>query len=362
MLFFFVYTLYSTNPKNIYLLLLICITASVCLTRYIGIILIFVGIISILRVSGHFKKISHLVCFSIFSSLPITAWLIKNMLISGTFTGTRQYSEHTIFENIHSLLVNLFSWFFSDQIKSNRILLLVIGLILCILIGFYIRNLISKKITISSIQSVLVIFTLVYIISLLASSISSFWQLIDNRYLSPVFIPITLLIFIFADDVLIIMQEQHSLKFILPVIILILTISITYSGKNTLKNSQELASYRLGFNTQANLQSETTEYLIKNPSVVDNCKVYTNNPIAISFVAYFPAETSPGREVNYLTSIVTDDITKLDDSWITQRSCLIWFHSDSRYILYSLNDLKKIIRLDLMYSFNDGAIYAIEKK
>ena len=361
-MFFLIFKIYSESHKIIYLLYLICVTAFACITRYIGVVLIFVGIIGILMISDHIKKFSHILFFTVFSSLPLCIWLLKNVLISGTFTGIRQLSDYTLFDNVLSLLKHIFSWFFPDQLKSNRILLIAIGLLLGILIGYYIWYFISKKKAISPIQFILIIFTFGYIVFLLISSKSAFSQLIDNRFLSPVFIPIILLIFIIADDVVIIMQEHHSLKKISPVIIFFLTMSIFYSGKTTLNNSNNLSLYRLGFNTKSYLQSNTLEYLLNHPSALNNCKIYTNNPIAISFIAYIPAETSPSRKANYLSSIVADDIMKLDGSWITQKSCLIWFQSDSVKDLYSLYDLQEIVNLELINSFSDGAIYTIDKK
>jgi 4-amino-4-deoxy-L-arabinose transferase-like glycosyltransferase len=364
MLFFILSEMYYKNHRIINLIFLAFVTAMACLTKYVGLVLIPVGIISIFFTSKikTKEKILHSISFAIISSLPIGIWFVRNLLISGTFSGPRHLSSYTFLDNIHSMLVTLFSWYFVPPLNSKLFMIVVIILVVGLTIWYCLREKPLLKKYISSVQFILILFILLYIVLLLASSKSGFGQLIDNRYLSPIFIPLTLLILNIVQYTTIYLQKHFRSKIVFPTMALILLIFISYSIKTTLDNSKKLDSFRMGFNTQNPLTSSTLMYLIDHPSISHNCKIYTNNPIDIDFIAHFPAKMSPSKVSTSLSSIVTKNTSQLLGIWPEQNACLVWFDSFDKNTLYSLSDLRMISNIVLIAEFNDGAIYSVSKK
>ncbi|MAT42114.1 MAG: hypothetical protein CL609_07210 [Anaerolineaceae bacterium] len=363
-LFFSLLYLFSYKHQTIIFISFSVISAFAILTRYIGVVLIPVGIITIFLLSTIKRKDKFVFSFIfiLISSLPLGIWFIRNFLLTGTFTGSRQFSSFSLFENFQSMIITLSKWFLPSEIPVSRFLIALVFLMVGFIIGYFMREFSNIKFFFTPLEFALLSFILVNIIFLLLSSISSFWQLIDNRYLSPIFIPTTILIFTLVGK----LKGNNKTKlssyfYLLPT--LLISLFFTFNQiSSTMYYRKNLPSIRLGYNTQMSLTNDTLKYLIENPTIVNNCQIYTNNPIAVDFIAYFPAETIPSKITLPISSIVVDDITNLYGTWPTQKSCLIWFNSDEDPNLYSISELQKIVYIEKLVSLKDGSIYYIDKK
>lgn len=368
LLFVFSSKFYSRTHSFSSLALIALISALASLTRYIGIFLIILGTINVLRIPEMKikKKGEQLIFFIVLSSLPMIIWVIRNFVISGTLTGMRQISQYTLVENLHAIILNVFKWYFPVQVASRQFRAIeIIGIVILTILlidNYYRMGKPKLNKLFSPLQIDLILFILLYIILLLSTSKTGFWQLIDNRYLSPVFIPLTLLLLSWAQSITVNFTKYFSLKIFLPFMSLFFLLLLLHPINTTLRNTKELAHFRLGFNTQSYLRSETINFLLAHPSIADECTIYTNQPIELDLIVYIPAKASPSKSTNDITSIVTDDVTKLSDLWPNSQSCLVWFTSSEKNDFFSINDLQKIVNLKIQYSFNDGTIYTIEKK
>jgi len=363
-LFFKFLDLFSTNHKFVTLIILAFITALASLTRYIGVALILVGMVCVFFTSKSKikERILHTGIFAILSSLPLSAWIIRNLIISGTFTGPRYISSFSFLDQFHSIAVSLFSWFFPKQFFDSQIFIAVIFFSIGLLIGILHKELNIRDVYQSTTLVALFTFLVLYIISLFMSARSGFGQLIDSRYLSPLFVPITLLFFTFVNHITNIFKERLRSGFVFPIIVIVLLVLVSFPISTTIKNSEKLGSFRLGFNSQNIYDSSTLRFLLNQPFVVNDCTIYTNNPIQVDFLAHFPAKMSPAKTTNDFTPIVVEDINLLKGSWPMQQACLIWFNTIHNDSLYSISDLEKIVDLEVQYSFDDGTIYRIVQK
>lgn len=195
LLYLVFFDIYVRKGSKVFLLLTSLSVALACLTRYIGVVLILVGVIeiAILNKKQIRSRIIDMLGFIVISAVPIALWLIRNYLISGTLTGPRAISTHSFYQNIHSMLNNILGWYFPGRLQSLYIFAVIFSII-GFLIGIYYLDIWIKRKPNLSWQTPFIILIAIYIIFLVASSKTSFLQLIDSRYLSPVFIPLNLLL------------------------------------------------------------------------------------------------------------------------------------------------------------------------
>jgi len=188
-LFVLLYTLlmdlYLKKETRILLLLLSLCVALACLTRYIGILLIPLGTISIFVYSSSNpteKKFFNLGLFAIISALPIGTWIIRNYFVSGTLFGDRYLSTYTYYQNLTSTFDSLLSWFLPERFIDNRLLLMIIGTMLSFIIGIGFRDRWFLDGVLTLRKSPILPLVVTYIGFLLISSETAFFQLIDNRH------------------------------------------------------------------------------------------------------------------------------------------------------------------------------------
>ncbi|WP_252891841.1 hypothetical protein [Thermoclostridium stercorarium] len=104
--------MYLKNRKLSYFVSGALVSAMCWLTRYIGITVIaalaLVLFIYEKPVADKFKKAF---TYGVFSCFPMCLWVLRNYLLSGTFTGGRQPGVYTLGENIELSLMVFNEWF-----------------------------------------------------------------------------------------------------------------------------------------------------------------------------------------------------------------------------------------------------------
>jgi hypothetical protein len=101
---------------------------------------------------------------------------------------------------------------------------------------------------------------------------------------------------------------------------------------------------------------------MSHPAILDDCHVYTNSPVELDFFAHFQAEPIPAKMVGEFSSVVASDIRQLQGAWPAEKSCLVWFTGIKYPWQYSISEPQNIAALQVLYSFDDGTIYSMEKK
>ena len=176
-------------------------TALACLTRYIGLTLPMIIVPLLLFQRNHRAHAQDEVHRSIYtytliSVFPVALWILRNLLISGSPIGYR-YSANMTLPNLLDFMLNTLSrWVFLDLPlgEFHRFAVALIGLALlalAIAIGGYLR--VQQKGGTWTAWSPFYIFgsfSLVYLIALIGSTSSVAGDPPNNRYLSPVYIPL----------------------------------------------------------------------------------------------------------------------------------------------------------------------------
>jgi len=327
-----------------------------CLTRYIGVSFILVGVICIVLVNKQrIKKMTiDLFNFIIISTTPITLWIIRNRIVLGSFTGKRAPSAYSYAENIRAMGNSILNWYIPDRVEMNRLLLATIFLMIGFFVGIYFKEIYSKEKQNLSWQLPFLVFIIVYLIFLVATS-KSYHQLIDSRYLSPILIPLNLILISYMWEIIRIFRGRIAIKnlnvLLMPLLIfLILPIVRTGSAILTEFNDGR------GYTSKIWRESETLKYY---RDYTFNCDIYSNGSDVIQFYNGEVVKSMPRKKTG---AIEVANIESLSEDWpIKENVCLVWFDEITwRDYYFTPEEILQVTELKSKIKFNDGNIYLLE--
>jgi hypothetical protein len=339
--------------------------ALACLTRYIGVTLISTGIVSIL-VFGRDSlraKIRHLVLFVSISALPVGMWLVRNYSLSGTFFGPRASSAYALSQNLRFMSGTFLHWYIPWRISEHRFILMLLCATVGILAGLSTWRCSSKVKPFLSEIGPLLLLIIAYAGFLLVSSTIIAYDQIDNRLLSPVFVPLTLLLLILASKILTSVTRQWlSPTRANTLLAAAAVMCLLYPARATMSSIANAMSHGEGYSGESWRSSQTIEYLRQNRALVSECVIYSNAPDAIYILADLTAKMSP-KKGSYNSPELVQDVSSLRKSWPEQgNSCLVWFDNKFRDYLFTVDELQTVANMQLIMRTADGAVYSVSKK
>lgn len=363
LLYFYYFEKYQTGGKASSLIFLSIVTALACLTRYIGVIIILTGTINIfLQKNKLYKeKIRHVIIFMFITCTPLGVWIIRNIFLSGTFTGQRADSSYTLSENIKFLFNTILQWYLPLQITRQQ--LIYAFPVIAISIGVVLIKRREKTWMILKEIYPVLIFILLYSVMIVISSTTTAYDYIANRLLSPIYIPVFFISFFICDKIL-----KWSSKYFNQALITIFFLSgiifwIIYPlGKTVYIINDYIKSAGFGYISNNWNGNETIKYLIDHRELGKNYTMYSNVPEAIYILTNTGARWSPEKTL-YNSPQHINAGSNLKEIWKTgDKICLVWFNKMNRRFLYSINELQKDTSMIKVAQFKDGAIYTMGNK
>ena len=348
------------------LMLLSSSIALSCLTRYIGVSLILWGaLIIIFRRDGPKARIRHLSLFILISALPLGIWLIRNYAITSTLFGPREPSIITLPQSLYFTSKTLLIWYVPRRIAISKLILILLCASSVVFIGLCIKDIFQRVKVIAKRMGPIILFIVVYAAFLIISEVTTLSEWIDNRYLSPIYVPLTLLLLIFIQELGEVYQKTFPKKivncFLAIGIMIWLIYPIGVYVVNAIEQTQTGDLRRLS--NKAWMESETIRHLRRQPSLQSANMGYTNDPIATFILARLELQQSPFYRND---DSVETAISRLKGIWPQRdKACLVWFnkippHYYPRYL--TVDELQAAANLDLIVQFDDAAIYSIRKK
>jgi len=168
------------------------IAAVACITRYAGITLIATGgLLMLIDIKTDWKKkITHILIFG-FTGISFALFnLLRNIVKTNTLAGNRQLGITPFSKNLEYFGSVLCDWF--SVLREHYLLAVLIGsIVLLTFILLFISQSISAD-YFNSFEKILTAFFIVYTVFILLSSTFSRYETINNRLLSPAFIPFIL--------------------------------------------------------------------------------------------------------------------------------------------------------------------------
>ena len=335
------------------------------LTRYIGISLLFAGLLNIwvFNKSELKKKFSHVSLFCITACLPVALWLTRNIILGGSPFGERYPSIINLGQNIGLVVRTILQWFLPLFIVKNSFAVFAMCVIFCGLLFYWGRkNLSSVKIFLPD-HWTLISFLLSYIPFLIIISTITAHDTIGDRLLSPAFIPFYFLLIGMVWEMINSSRfgKEGKLKMTLMVIFLLATlvypVRIAVFQINEYRQNEGLI-----YNTLAWRESKTIKYVLEHELLTPGTIAYCNDPHPLYLYTRINTALTPSKSAYNSSKPATDPQT-LKGKWPGPDTYyLIWFNTGQGDFLFSLAELQSIAQINEVIRFSDGAIYTVSRK
>ena len=185
------------------LLLLACIAAIGFSVRYVGIVFVLTGGVLILfnPQLKFIQKLLHGLLMGFLGASLAIFNLVRNTMVSGTYTGVREKSIRGFGDNLQDIGAVIGYWFPIPEAQQH---LAVVVLILFLLIAFslVVYHCIQAQYY-HRYSTIIALFLLVYIFFMLITASISRFETLSSRLLSPIFIPIILLLAFLVERLMI---------------------------------------------------------------------------------------------------------------------------------------------------------------
>lgn len=364
LLYFYYFDTYRTNETFASFLLFSVAAALTCLTRYVGIVLIVGGIISIFAWGrgNTKKKIADIFFFLLISIVPTGLWVIRNHAISGTLTGPRAESSYTLSSNILFAYNTMLNWYSSIKANEWQLFFMVLILLMTVLVALAVtRQWKTIALGIPRIGPALV-FIILYSAIIIISSTTTAYDKIGNRLLSPIFIPSMIIIFYLVDRL--IEWTSHFIHHIVLTLVLLVTMTmwIKYQATRTRYYVEDyIKQSGVEYSSVAWINNSVIKYLDKNKQLKSKYIFYSNAPEAVYILANIEAKWSAPKRF-YNSPVLLD--RRFNDCIGYEKNdiCFIWFYNLNRSFLFTPDEMKKTTRMINIAKLKDGEIYIIPKK
>ena len=358
LLFIYYFGKYQIKRDFVSLFLFSIPVSLACLTRYTGVIIILTGVLCIVFFTENQRKekFRHSVIFLLITVLPITLWIIRNYFISGTLTGLRAGSSYTLFENISFFYSTVLSWYFPLNLAGISFVFIFLIVSTWILFGRTPANFSTGEVF--KLIGPALIFIMCYSWIIVVSSTTTAYDKISDRLLSPIYIPILFALFFIGDRILLwlrknIHQRSVALLFVTGIVILMF-----FPVKNTIRIAEQFTELSgWGFNSYEWRENKTIEYLNQHKLFEKNYKFYSNEPEAVYILTGLTTMCSPPKRY-YNSPQLFDLAGNPKESWEDGEDvCLVWLNNSTRNYLFTVNELKKDIKMTEVIHLKDGEIY-----
>ena len=254
-------------------------TALAALTRYAGVVLIGVGVLVLLVrcASPLTARLKHAVVFGAVSSMPLAGVLTRNWAISGTLTGPRSESRHSLSDLLIQVADGFREWVIPPNAPDG------LGYLLSIAAGLVI--LAAGAVVVWSGRSVgrggqpfglgpvlpfgvFVVAYLVFIIAVVPFVVRH--KIIDSRFLLPIYVPLLLVAVFLLDRFLSIKAAgwMGAVRYGLASLAVLGALAhVGFSARENLRRTAQarVAGYRYGsYNTARWQHSATLKYIRDN--------------------------------------------------------------------------------------------------
>ena len=361
------------------LILLAIVTGLAGLTRYIGISCAVTGavaIFSLQRIPLR-SRLIHLMLFGAISVAPLGAWAARNLLLANTLLGDRDPSRNPLHHNLYFSLIRCLSWFvpldyLADSLKSTKA-----HFVLGAIVGYIVGLVWSPRNVWTDLRPAIcrigpeLLFAGTYSTLLVVVSTITAHEGINDRYMSPVYVPAVLIFLYFLEKRLAGSANYFSVRIFgfpgslvmrkLAYALLFAWLAIL-SLRTTLTATQ-LMQTGLGYNHINWRTSETVSYLRMQilPSSEDT-PIFSNNPDAVYILSGASVSSSPEAK-GYKSSERRRLVASIAGTWPgSQTAFLVWFHNTNRAHLFEVHELEQIAVLSVLEVLTDGTIYKVSTK
>ncbi len=349
-------TRYLTAGDRRFFYVAILLAASSYLTRYIGIVVLGSGALSLLLFLERplRNRLQQAVAFGLAAFAPMALWMARNYVRSGSLTNRTLRFHPPQLAKIKQFAATVAGWVSPFRLTTPGTLLILLGV--AALLGMLLYRLWQARKSeagpIFVFSGAAILFALLYLASLVFSA--TFFDAstpFDDRILSPLYVVFLMLIVLAAHQTL----AEHRLWVALAVILLVVLAGV--QAPAAWRQMTALREQGIGFTSRAWQESGTVAWVAALPQ---EATIYSNEKAALNFLtghqAYaIPEKTDPVKaEVrNYYEEAMQTMRERLS----TADAYLIVFHIDR--LRAGMPTLEEITAgFGLVSIFDDARVYA----
>jgi hypothetical protein len=347
---------YVDKPTDGLFVLLVAAAALCSLQRYIGAVTIGVGALFILTWKpgpSLRARLGRTLLFVVSAAVPILVWLVHNMattsLLTGN-TGALPPRGFTLGSNLSSVARGLTNWFLVRRPAPTVETLTVVSVML--LVGaatvFPLVRLTSHKGSQRAAVASWAVFLVAYLVALVAASTVSSLDPIADRFLSPIYALVIMLILAELDDAMSPARRLNISRYAGYTLVMAATVVWLWAPLGAVIKSEQdwVANGAGGYNTTQWRDSPLIAWLkTHDPKEV----LYSNAPDAVYILTGQQARMSPAS------------LAELNRMRLANGHCPIaWFVGMNRYYLMKPDEIARHARLQIVREFPDGFLYALQ--
>lgn len=365
LLYLYYFDIYRIKGTITPLILFSTAASLACFTRYVGVIIILSGAVSIFIWKRKSLKVMfrHLIIFLLITILPTGLWIIRNYFLSGTFVGQRAESSYTLSENLLFLFNTVLKWYLPLQINALQLFFLM----LIVAAGIFTGIVLIKKRKIEDIRfnyiGPALVFLIFYSGIIVISSTTTAYDKIANRLLSPVFIPSIFIVFFLLDKILEWLSKHFRQRFIPILFLIAITVWVRYPFMKTFYNIEYYVE-QSGWEYSSKVWKDNLviEYLNNHKHLEYGYSFYSNVPEAVYILTNKETKWSPPKTLYNSPELININPGQKTIWQEKNKACLVWFNNIDRNFLFTIAELQKSTNMVKVVQLKDGEIYTISKK
>ena len=360
LLFILLYRSYLKKRTVSSLLICAAVAGIACITRYAGITIIASGLMLLFfdRALDWKKKITHLLSFGVIAVLPLLANLLHNRLATGLMTGPRESGITPLSENIYYFGSVVCQWMGISSTAVPVVSGVVIFVLIAAVIIYSIQAWLNKAYP--GAEPCFTALFIVYTVFIIGISTLSHFEQINNRLISPLFIPMLIVLTAWIPRVLASHSPGNgrgmirSAGFRKAILVVVLLTGLRFEYTQLCKLNEmytEAKTYGIaGYTDDSWKNSAISRFLRTHQSAFsEDYQIYSNAHEAAYFNGNMNTESLPHL-------IDKDDI---DVFFNKKGHYLIWFNAIEDTELLSLQTIRKHAEVVKTNAFADGSIYVV---
>ena len=192
--FFLIFSLWALHrylsgrsTRALFIAALSC--GSAALTRYIGAVLFGVELLVLSLFALLQRRLWFLIGFAALAGAPLSAWIIRNVIVAGSTTGMRYAGEQGLKETFYSTAYEVGSWFIPQRFTDfNAVAGVGVLIVQAAGIALSLRSLLRKERSPLHISTLLVgTFSIAYLGAIIMASVQTNGCCVGGRFEAPVF-------------------------------------------------------------------------------------------------------------------------------------------------------------------------------
>jgi len=341
---------YQRERSLAWLLCSAVIAGLAAVTRYAGITVIATGMMLLFfdPALNFKKKALHFILFTFVSNAFLAANLLRNSMITGLMTGPREAGITSLFTNITFYTNVVCSWLSISTQQLTLCSLIVIIIFLMMVLLFFRSAVITNRY--ATIPNTFRAFFIVYTIFIIGISTLSHFEQINNRLLSPLIIPLLVILTYWIPGYFARLKGKSNLSGVVFLSLIFFCFEFVQL-QQLYKEYREDSTYGIpGYTDLSWQKSDLVQFLKSHPGTFNKSySIYSNAHEAAYFNGGLRASSIPHQ----------NDKDDLDDFFSDSGQYIIWFnHVDDRELI-TLSQISAHATIAGKNEFKDGTIYFI---